>query len=267
MKESEPGKALVKLGFPYIAKYNLTFLVIQVAVIMEHKITYAGQEIVFTLQRKKVKNINLKVRPDGTVNVSAHSRVPYDYIEKLVWNKAPWILKQINHFKQKQASVQRIKYETGDIVYFLGRPYPLRIINAKKKDMVCLNKDEIQLYITNREDPSMKEQLFYSWLKEEAKPVFADSLERIHALVIDFGIARPSLTVRTMKTRWGSCSRNKGKITLNTELIKMPKKCIDYVVLHELAHFLYRKHDSRFYNFLSSVMPDWQERKKTLEVK
>ena len=84
-------------------------------------------------------------------------------------------------------------------------------------------------------------------------------------LIEKYGIPMPKVSVRKMKTLWGSCSVNRGIITLNFYLIKAGIPYIDYVVLHELTHFLYPNHSKQFYMFLSNYMPDWKERKQVLD--
>jgi predicted metal-dependent hydrolase len=84
-------------------------------------------------------------------------------------------------------------------------------------------------------------------------------------MVEKYGIKKPEIQIRNMKSRWGSCIKDKNIILLNSELIKAPKFCIDYVVLHELIHFKRRNHDGNFYNFMTSLMPDWKQRKEILD--
>lgn len=81
-----------------------------------------------------------------------------------------------------------------------------------------------------------------------------------------YGVDKPALYVRKMKTLWGSCTPSKNKITLNQYLLKADLRCIQYVVLHELTHLLYPYHNTDFYNFLTIQMPDWKERKKQLDL-
>ncbi len=228
-------------------------------------VTYKGQTIPFTLIRKRVKNINLKVRQDQTVVVSASKTVPYQSIEKFVIQKAPWILKHLEHFAAMGKVDQARDYVSGETLYYLGHPYRLQVLPAEKKARVLFEHDQIYLIVKDINDLIAKEKLINSWYREQAEIIFGQSLARIHPLVAGYGIAEPSLTIRNMKTRWGSCSWKKGKITLNTELLKTAEKCIDYVVLHELAHFIHHKHDASFYNFLSDVMPDWKERRAILK--
>lgn len=87
----------------------------------------------------------------------------------------------------------------------------------------------------------------------------------MYKLVKNYDIEKPSIKIREMKVRWGSCHREDKIIILNSELIKAPKHCIDYVVLHELIHFKYKNHNDEFYTFLTSLMPEWTKRKKVLD--
>ncbi len=231
----------------------------------KHAIKFEGTIIPFTIVNKKVKNVNLKVRPDSTVVVSANKTVPYEFIEKLVKKRAPWILKNIKYFDEKRTANGVREYVTGEAIQYLGKQYLLQVLPEGRKEEIILNGDKVFLFVKEKNNFARKEQLFNLWYKEEAGIVFHQSLERIYPGLAKYGIEKPSITIRTMKTRWGSCSRGKQKITLNTELMKSYSACIDYVVLHELAHFRHRKHDAQFYDFLTELMPDWKERKQMLK--
>jgi len=110
-----------------------------------------------------------------------------------------------------------------------------------------------------------REKLFNKWLNEKTNFHFNESLDWMFKLVKSYNIPKPEIKIREMKARWGSCHRKDQVILLNSELIKAPKYCIDYVVLHELIHFKYNNHDTDFYAFLISLMPDWEKRKKILD--
>ena len=84
-------------------------------------------------------------------------------------------------------------------------------------------------------------------------------------MVEKYGINKPIIQIRLMRARWGSCIKLKNILLLNFELIKAPKFCLDYVVLHELIHFIHRSHDAEFYAFLTVLMPDWRIRKEILD--
>lgn len=105
--------------------------------------------------------------------------------------------------------------------------------------------------------------LLEGWYKEKAKEVFKSRLEAIMAQAIWVEKA-PELRILTMQTQWGSCPPN-GRITLNPLLVKTPRECIDYVILHELCHIAEHNHSERFYRLLSQVMPKWEKTKSKLD--
>lgn len=90
-------------------------------------------------------------------------------------------------------------------------------------------------------------------------------VDRLYPIVEAYGVARPHVTVRAMRTRFGSCSVNRGRITLNAMLADAPEAAVEYVVLHELAHFLHPNHSRAFYGFIERYMPDWRERERILK--
>ncbi len=230
-----------------------------------HSVKHAGKTIPFTVVRKKVKNVNLRVKPDATVVVSAGNKVPVEYIEQLVIKKAPWIIEALEHFNEQRNNINSRQYATGEVINYLGQAYPLQVVAVKKQEEVIIDRGIFYLFVKDDGDFKRKEHLITEWYKEQARLLFEQSLDKVHPLVEEQGIVKPSITVRKMKTRWGSCSWSRNKITLNSELVKAPGPCIDYVVLHELAHFKHRKHDYEFYNFLTEIMPDWKERRKLLK--
>lgn len=231
----------------------------------EYTIICDDQKITFSLIRKKVKNVNLRVRADSSVVVSANKSVPYIFVEELVRDKSKWIIKNLARIGEKQLLNVESKYITGEIISFLGDNLILQVFQTNHAEKVELNGRVIALFVKNIEDIERKQALIRKWFKEQAKIELGESLERIFPLVESFGIEKPTITIRTMKSRWGSCSWKKGKITINTELIKKSRECIDYVVFHELAHFKFHQHDPDFYGFLSALMPEWQVRRQLLK--
>ena len=109
-------------------------------------------------------------------------------------------------------------------------------------------------------------EISWSNKRQTAETVYQEEVDRFYDAVIrKYGIDKPVITIRKMKTLCGSCTPSKNKITLNEYLLKANIRCIQYVVLHELTHLLYPNHNSNFYNFLTIHMPDWKERKKQLD--
>ena len=102
------------------------------------------------------------------------------------------------------------------------------------------------------------------WYRERAKVKFAEIAEPIIQQFKKYGVEPKSLYIQVMENRWGSCTP-KGKIILNTELIKAPKPCIEYVITHEMCHLLHKNHTKSFYELLHNEMPDWEKWKSKLE--
>ena len=189
--------------------------------IQERTVCAGGKKIKYILERKQVKNINLRVRPDGIVKVSASPRVDESQIDDFVLSKAEFILKAMKRFEGTAEAERQFQAELS---------------KAKSGQESLLA------------DPA----------------IFTEILDEVYPAFIPYGIVRPKLRIRTMKSCWGSCLVNKGIITLNRKLLMQPRECIEYVVVHELCHFIHPNHSKEFYKFMEQFMPDWKERKGRL---
>lgn len=228
-------------------------------------IKYGDRVINFKLVRKNVKNINLTVKPNLEVTVSANKQVPLDYIKNFVSSKGKWIEKHLNYYEKTQEISQGKKeYVKGESFTYLGKQYRLKVFQSDQEGVKYL-RGYIHLYVKDTDDLQRKERLMEDWYMERSRFVFMDSLVRMHDLVKAYKIDFPQLKVRKMKSRWGTCHINKNYITLNSVLIKSPRDCIDYVALHELIHFKVKGHGKDFYRLLNILMPDWRTKKKILD--
>lgn len=232
----------------------------------KHQIVFANEVIDFVLKRKKVKNVNLSVKPDMTIEVSAHEKVPIEFIYEFVKSKGSWILKNVSHFKDVQPIKRSEReYVSGETFKYLGKQYRLRVKKAMDEETVKYFRGFIYLYVKDTENVVRKAKLMDEWYRKKAQKTFNESLEKMYPLIKKYGVEKPKIDVRLMKARWGSALTEKNTILLNTELIIAPKYCIDYVVLHELVHFKYNNHSDNFYQMLFSLMPDWEKRKAILD--
>lgn len=231
----------------------------------KHQIEYANKVIDFVLKRKKVKNVNLNIKPDMTIEVTANNRVPLDFICDFVKTKGAWILKNVKTFQDVQPYRQSEReYVSGETFKYLGKQYRLRVIQ-EDEEKVKYFRGFIYLYVKDTENVNRKAKLIDEWYREKAQKTFHESLAKMFPLVQKYGVDKPNIDLRSMKARWGSALTEKNTILLNTDLIKAPKYCIDYVVLHELIHFKYNDHSDNFYKMLYSLMPDWEKRKAILD--
>lgn len=232
----------------------------------KHEITYGQHKIEYKLTRKNVSNINLNLKPNLLIEISANPDVPIETINQFVTKKASWILKNTEYFKKTlpETKFER-EYVSGETFKYLGRQYRLKVIESEEECVKC-QRGFFNLFIKDKNNTTRKSKLMNQWYKEKSIRVFDESLDRTYKLVQKYDIEKPEISMRSMKARWGSCIENKNRILLNTELIDAPKFCIDYVILHELIHFKHRNHDEKFYNMLDVFMPDWKRRKEILDL-
>ncbi|WP_314041834.1 SprT family zinc-dependent metalloprotease [Campylobacter showae] len=209
--------------------------------------------------KKDVKNITLKVGPNGEAILTAPKAASDEHIKFIIEKRAKWIAKKRAFFASFKMPEK--EYVSGEDFRYLGRSYRLKVVQSKE-EFVKLQRGYLELLVKDKSDLKRKENLIYEWYHEKAMIYFFNILQEFNKIVKQ---DIKSVKIRQMKTRWGSCNPYKSYINLNIELIKKPKSCIEYVVFHELAHLLYPDHSKKFYDYLSLYMPDWQKRKENLD--
>ena len=233
----------------------------------EKRIVACGQIVLeYQLTRKLVRNINLRVRPDGKILVSASDSVPSEYIDDFVRRKQGYIQKALEKFSLSQSCVSEVprQYIGGESYMIMGKNLRLKLVECEE-EKVTTDGVYIYLSVSNRKDLNRKKSLMQEWLKRQQYEVFEKVCKEMYPIFQKYGVKYPLLKIRYMSTQWGSCQPQKGVITLNTKLFEAPRNCIEYVVLHEFTHFLHPNHSKEFYEFVSMLMPDWKERKRELE--
>jgi len=221
-------------------------------------------EVEVIIERKNVKRMRLQVFPDGVVKLSAPLGVLDEHVNDFLQRKTKWIEKSLSYFKDTQAIELETTIHSGLSTRVLGRQ--IRIV-VKEAKFYKIEQKEDYIYIQTPAagDKQALQRQFERWWQKQCKSYFGAVIARMYPIIAKHGLAKPALQVRKMKTLWGSCSGQHCKINLNYYLYKAPPPCIDYVVLHELAHFLYPRHNKDFYEFLTVHMPDWKERKRILD--
>ena len=223
------------------------------------------QEIHYQLERKPVKNLNLRIRSDRSIYVSANSAVPTDEIDLFVISKASYISNAIERFNEMaKYKPQPKQYVSGETFYIQGRALRLQV-SKSEKDMISSDGIYIFLSVKDPDNFDKKRRMVNRFLNKQCRLVFEEIIHSIYPVFEKYGVSYPNLRIRNMETRWGSCLAKKGIITLNKRLLEAPRNCIEYVVMHEFCHFIHPNHSKRFYSFLTMLMPDWKERKALLE--
>ncbi len=226
-------------------------------------ITYAGESIPFHLSYSKRKSLEITVHPNGSVVVKAPLGTDETFVECLVYKRVRWIRRQIRYFTQFEPRTPKRRFVGGESHLYLGRKYRLKI-RQSETDKVLLKRGFFHIQAIE-DKPEHIALLLEEWYRSKADVYFSQVFEECWHHFQKKGADKPLLKIRNMKTRWGSFSR-KGGITLNLELIKAPRECIEYVVIHELCHLLHPNHGTEFYNLLEHFLPDWIKRKHKLEM-
>lgn len=225
---------------------------------------YGDERITFErVNRQKAGKALIKVHPDCRVQVSAMPDVPDAELVQAAKKRGRWIYEQLRTFRAQLEHVKPREYVSGESHYYLGRQYLLKVmVDPSSVQSVKLYRGKLEVSVRERNAERIK-SLLEGWYKEKAKEVFKSRLDAIMTQAIWIEKA-PELRILTMQTQWGSCSPN-GRITLNPLLVKAPRECIDYVILHELCHLVEHNHSERFYRLLSQVMPKWEKTKAKLD--
>lgn len=214
----------------------------------------------YTLTRKKVKNINLRIKSDCSVHISANSTVKISVIEDFILENFEKIQDIQSRFKCNQLA--KISFNNGDIITLLGVAYTVEI-RKNNLNSICIDNNLLVFNISN-DIYEQKQLLFEQFTKDFAQNSLTELCHNAYELfkhdLPDF----PILKFRKMKSRWGSCIPSKNQINLNTNLIFQPYNSAYYVVLHEFAHFYHQNHSKDFYNFVKVYMPDYLQHKNAL---
>lgn len=225
-------------------------------------LTIDGISSEYLIERKDTKTIKYKVYPDLTIKVIVPESMSIEEIQVRVNKRRMWIKKHIKFYTQNKMRTVA-EYKSGSTIKYLGKQYRLKIVETDKNSIKLVGRFlEVRV---NDIDSKIVEKMIGEWYRSHALLYFNRMIEKCLTKVGKYGVKPPILTVRKMKSRWGSCIQKKSKIIINTNLIKEPSQCIEYVLMHELCHLKYPSHNNQFYTFFTVVMPDWRIRKSKLE--
>lgn len=232
---------------------------------MIYTILLDGKEVQYHLERKKVKNINLRIKPNSSIYVSANNLISQEKIEKFLNEKSEFIVKALEHYREIEKYAPKPKqYVDGEHFKICGHDLRLKVFRGAKNHV---ESDGVYIKLTVKDinDFELKQKSMDKWIKEQCVLTISMVCEAVYPKFQKYGVVFPELKFRRMISRWGSCQPKRGTLTFNISLIEAPMACIEYVVVHEFTHFLQPNHSKKFYTQLTMFMPDWVERKKLLE--
>ena len=199
---------------------------------------------IIVTKKLRQKNTYLRVKDDLKLYVTTSSFMSDRAIDKLIQDNMNSILRMYSKAKYKE--------EKKKDFYYLGKKYDLVKTNSKE---VIIGSDKI--FVPNNLDIN-------KWLKKEAEKLFKERLDYWYDS-FSYEIPYPSLTIRKMTTRWGVCNSKLVKVTLNLELIKKDIVCLDYVIVHELSHFIEMNHSSKFWKVVGENYPNYKEIRRIMK--
>jgi len=232
-----------------------------------HHLYYGQDKISYEVIRKdKARKLRIKVYPDQRVVVSVPMQVTDEFIHQSVQKRVRWIWQHLQDFAKQKTDVLPKRYVSGEPQFYLGRRYVLKVlVDPEQAANVKLIRGKLTVSLTHdsRDRAAKVKTLLDSWYQTKARVVFAERLASVLPQA-DWVHSSPTFKILSMKKQWGSCSAQ-GNLVLNPHLVKAPKECIDYVILHELCHIKEHNHSERFWRLLSQVMPHWKAVKTELD--
>jgi predicted metal-dependent hydrolase len=224
--------------------------------------TYQFQNIEFRIVYSRRRTLGISILPDSSVIVRAPYRTSVKTISRIIQEKSAWIIKHRDSYRQKEKRKLNSSLIAGEKQLFRGKECVLQI-SQSKKPFVRFIENTIEVGLDNTDDQLAIRRLLYFGYKTEATVIYTELLDKALKTHENQMFKPVGLIIRTMKSRWGSCSK-KGLITLSTELIKLPDIYIEYVIIHELCHLKHHNHGKEYYNLLSELFPAWKKVRKEL---
>ena len=219
-----------------------------------HQIEVSG--IAVEVVRKDIKHLHLGVYPpEGRVRVAVPLRLDDEDVRLAVISRLGWIRGRQNGFEKQDRQSHR-EIITGESHYVEGRRYRLDVIEQDATPAVRVrNANTLELRVRPGTDRDKRETVLLRWYREQLA-------EQIPALIAKWepvlGVTVADWRIKKMKTRWGTCNIEAGRIWLNLELAKKPPLCLEYIVVHEMVHLLERAHNDQFRAYMDRFLPQWR---------
>lgn len=213
------------------------------------------------VSHKRVRHLTIAVHRDGRVRVTAPARASTRDVERALRERIDWI----RSTQLRLAAIERppaLTYVTGEIHRFRGKEVRLAVIESAGRTGAALRDDSV-LILTVHPGASLEDRrlVLERWFRHELATLLPDLFATWSARM---QVYPRQWRIRRMRTRWGSCNTRAGRIWLNVELVTVSDECLEYVLVHELAHLIEASHNHRFRGVMDRYMPDWRARRREL---
>lgn len=217
------------------------------------------EEIRVEIQRKRIQNLYLRVKPpDGAVFVSAPRLAPDSEIESFVRSRLDWIRERREEMSGRP---DPMGWVFDGRIWVWGKPYLLQVEERIRKPSVRMAEERVIMSLR----PGSAEEKKLACLREWYRQILKDKANLLFPIwERKMGLRAEGWRIREMKTRWGTCNVRTGNIWLNLHLAEKPEKCLEYVIVHELSHLQVPNHGKEFWELVERYLPDWKERRERL---
>lgn len=215
------------------------------------------------IERKKIKNMHLSVYPpEGRVHLSVPEHMTDWDISTFLFSKLCWIRKQFKEIETQPRQTER-EFVTGESHYLFGNRYLLQIIPDMHPG-ITLTTSFIEMHESKKQTRAERAAMLFTYYRNELSEEIRKMIERwLPAICPDMKDVKWGIDM--VLRRWGQCYQSQKRIVFSLLLARVPRRCIEYVVVHELTHFLVREHDDKFTTLLDTYLPDWKARKQELD--
>ena len=229
-----------------------------------YKLQLSNKVIDVFIERKKIRNYYIKINPDLTITVPIPLSIDINLVYNFINSHKKWIEKNLNKFEKAQETNIKDTITNGGTVKILDSQYIVYIYSAKQ-DNIIIDGFNIYIYSKKSTDSNYLTKQYNEYLKSQAKQYFQKKIDKFLPIFKKYNIKLPTLKIKIMKSKWGSCVPQTAQITLNLYLYKASEKCVEYVVVHEMTHLVHSGHKKRFYNFLQKYMPNYKDIERELD--
>lgn len=207
------------------------------------------------IQRKKVKNINLRVYPNLEIRVSVPEKMEIATIKRMVISKEEWIKERLKKYKE-QIRLTKRRYISGEDHYLNGKRYILKVVDSNAPSVKIENAKSLVMYVRKSSSVENKEKLMNSFYKEQLSIKINKYLPELENLI---EVKSEGYSIRKMKNKWGGCNNEKKTLIFNVDLAKKKDSEIKYVIIHELLHLIEKKHNDHFRELMDYYCPKWEQ--------
>lgn len=207
------------------------------------------------IQRKKVKNINLRVYPNLDIRASVPENMEMSSIKRMIISKEEWLNERLKKYEE-QIRLTKRKYISGEDHYLNGKRYILKVVDSNSPSIKKENAKSLVMYVRKSSTIANKEKLMNSFYKEQLSIKINKYLPELENLI---KVKSEGYSIRKMKNKWGSCNNEKKLLIFNVDLAKKKDSEIKYVIIHELLHLIEKKHNDHFRELMDYYCPKWEQ--------